>query len=530
MGHADGRAAGGLLCGRPSGCGLRQFQSLQSGPVCQQRPRRHPLLDGTVHTGKLWYWEAMVLGSSGTGSTEKQCGAACGHQFRFRHPSPVGPAPPPQHPQMSKQHDRLVAKHVVGRARSAGGDSSSGLHSPSQSESLPPGPSMASTFPSVSGPSAPAQLTCHVWGVDGRVFAANTAGEVLALEPTDGTVVRSAEPAGGVVVTCMLVTRDRLVVGCEDGCVRWLSLTDFSVQRLVTVAPRVKWAEGAPVLPIYSIAAAPSFRKLFACTTEGTVHTMVLDTEEDPSSRRSKDAEFDFERVRAGLAWLAGPSVGQTWGGTRGWDAGGGGWGWVGGGGGSHPRSSLPVVVCRRFSEGVRRAHDPRITRIVVLPSRWRWHGLLGFASLPAVACTVLNRAPVPVLAGRPRVRRPPVCRAWTGCAASHHAVHDPFRHCGSRWCYACVGLRPEATGVPPLLCTAGVPAVCSVPRRCHRQCADQPFGRGRKRWRQWRPCREAIQPAGRRDAHHVNRSPWAPAVGRAGVRGRLCSACVGVP
>ena len=191
-------------------------------------------------------------------------------------------------------------------------DASASIGSPSQSQSVPAGAgaSLASVTSSVGGgpsapgaPAPPVSYTSHAWALDGTVYAANTKGGVVVFQPSDGSVVRTAEPAGGVVVTCMVMSRDRLVVGCEDGVVRWLSLHDLTVQRSVTLTPRVRWSEGAPVLPVYGLAACPSYRKLFVCTTEGTIHTLVLDIEDDPSGRKSKEAEFDLERVRARGLW-----------------------------------------------------------------------------------------------------------------------------------------------------------------------------------------------------------------------------------
>lgn len=79
------------------------------------------------------------------------------------------------------------------------------------------------------------QWTCHVWDTQHNVYAANASGELVHVSAS-GSVLSVSEPAGGVVITALVLTRDYLVAGCEDGVIRWISLKDGAVERKVRPA------------------------------------------------------------------------------------------------------------------------------------------------------------------------------------------------------------------------------------------------------------------------------------------------------
>jgi hypothetical protein len=161
---------------------------------------------------------------------------------------------------------------------------------------------------SANTPDRPCRWLSHCWVSPTTLAASSAQGDVIVAGLKDELLtithrLRAAElgihgPLASV--TCLAATRDYLVAGCSDGTVRFLAQAhDYAVARVceLTVAPVASATLGVtpaaaggdalpaaaaaltqqpPPPPVWSLATAPSFGTLYACTTAGTLHVLQV--------------------------------------------------------------------------------------------------------------------------------------------------------------------------------------------------------------------------------------------------------------
>lgn len=153
--------------------------------------------------------------------------------------------------------------------------------------------------------------TAHVWTASHQVYAANEAGEVVQFDAR-GEVLHTWVPAGGIMVTSLVLSCEMLVMGCEDGIIRYGSLSEnLEITRLTQLAPTSQLgllaipakgksapqslAEGSNPLPIVAMAPSPGYHRLFVGTAGGTLHSLKLELDEEDQQVEAAELQDEEE-------------------------------------------------------------------------------------------------------------------------------------------------------------------------------------------------------------------------------------------
>lgn len=129
----------------------------------------------------------------------------------------------------------------------------------------------------------------HCWGKDGSVFAANAAGEVAMFDPDSGALRHKAEMPGGSVVSALLLSREFVVAGCDDGMVRWLNPKTLAVAKEVPTSPDTNY-DAAMLSSVVAMTSTTSFRTLVVGCASGALFTMELDKDEEEEEEKKKSS------------------------------------------------------------------------------------------------------------------------------------------------------------------------------------------------------------------------------------------------
>ncbi|DAZ99384.1 TPA: hypothetical protein N0F65_005286 [Lagenidium giganteum] len=139
------------------------------------------------------------------------------------------------------------------------------------------------------------QFVCHAWTKNGRLFAANRAGELVLVDSSTDSVVEVVESATRplrVCIAAIVCTAETILLAYADGEIVWLSEQDYEVLQVATLpcalASPQSYTLGSDL--VVSMSPSPNFSKAYVGTRDGNVYevkTAVLqdDDEEDEALR-----------------------------------------------------------------------------------------------------------------------------------------------------------------------------------------------------------------------------------------------------
>ncbi|CAM9456895.1 unnamed protein product [Scytosiphon promiscuus] len=133
-------------------------------------------------------------------------------------------------------------------------------------------------------------FTCHCWGLEGVLWAANEPGQLACFDANTGkyssctTLSRASDTSGASWTAIgLLITKTHIIVTGSDGSIEWLALptqpgggleVEFSIQLL---------CEGNSPLPAVAMACSPLYDKMVVGSSNGSLHSVFLDIERHAS-------------------------------------------------------------------------------------------------------------------------------------------------------------------------------------------------------------------------------------------------------
>ncbi|CAM9713579.1 unnamed protein product, partial [Phaeothamnion confervicola] len=127
------------------------------------------------------------------------------------------------------------------------------------------------------------RFTCHCWGLDDVLWAANELGHVVCYAAATGTILREVPLGDGrppdFHVVGLVVTLTHLIAVGSDGYVQWLAVSPSADDGVAVAFSMALRDERGQLCAAAAVACSPMFDKLVVGCANGCLHTVAVDRE-----------------------------------------------------------------------------------------------------------------------------------------------------------------------------------------------------------------------------------------------------------